>query len=151
MSFWQIWTARQVKWVAKFNWCLNTWNLGVGADYWKISFWYVLIFITLIFQGRFIELKHCTLEEIFTNMNETCVKWIFTNCDNENRPNFEETNLQTTYRSDTLQDMIHNTEHSRMHAEIEAKKKIMKYMTHILHGGHLQQSTTMVQQVILLE
>jgi len=38
-----------------------------------------------------------------------------------------------TYRQhtegDTLQDMIHKTEHSRTHAEIEAKKKIMKYMT----------------------
>ena len=57
-----------------------------------------------------------------------------------------------TYRqhtgNDTLRNMIHKTEHSRTHAELEVKKKIMKYMTCILHGGHLQQSTTMVQQVI---
>jgi hypothetical protein len=47
--------------------------------------------------------------------------------------------------------MIHKTEHNRTHAGIEAKKKIMKYMTCILHGGYLQQNTTMVQPVILLE
>ena len=75
------------------------------------------------------ELKHYTSEEIFANMNETCVKGIFTNCDNETRQHFEQTNLQTTHRTDTLQDMIHKIEHSRTHAEKVAKKKIMKYMT----------------------
>jgi len=83
------------------------------------------------------ELKHYTSAEIFANMNETCDAGIFTNCDNETRQNFEETNLEATY-SDILQDMIHKTEHSRTHAELEAKKKILKYMTSIFYGGHLQ-------------